>query len=259
LSVPAAQLGSPPRPGASGTIVGFPLGRYGSHAGRVLGYANPTDGQRYGDLMLGVGSRSGDSGGGVFCGGYLVGLLWGTRSDGTAGSMAIAVPAIADFLRRVRMKIERPPVPVPETWDGLEPCPPCESSGCAGPGCGVGHTAPGSATVQAASPARTEGAPPATSELAEIRSELSELRKLIAQIERGPQGEPGPRGDQGPQGEPGESAAIDYQAVAAQVAPLLGAMYFQPVDRAGNPVGQPVAKRLGDTVNLHSYLVERPK
>jgi len=40
---------------------------------------------------------------------------------------------------------------------------------------------------------------------------------------------------------------------------LLDPMYFQPMDINGESVGDRVPKRLGDTVKLRSYLVEKPK
>jgi hypothetical protein len=147
--------------------------------------------------MINVSSQDGHSGGGVFGGGQLVGLLWGTHSDGSAGSMAVPVQAIADFLERIRLRDEAPLVPVPETWDSLEPAP-----------------------------------PPADTDLAELRAELAELRKLIEGIEshgrpgeRGPAGERGEPGPAGPPGADGTSPTFDYAAI-----PLT----FQIQDADGN-------------------------
>ena len=217
LNILVARLGQSPRPGDVVTIVGFPGGRYGSHAGRVAGYYDAESGQSWGDLAVDVASEFGDSGGGVFDrGGQLVGLLWGDRIDGQAGSVAVSAPAIADFLERLWLRCETPLVPVPETWEGLVPAPPPPES-------------------------------PDT-DLVAIRAELAALRELIAAIPAGVDGQDGHDGQDGADGSDGVSPTIDYAAVAAAVAPLLPPLKFQPVHMDGTPAGAARLKWLGDTV-----------
>ena len=105
LDVPAAVLGPEASRGDTVSIIGYPGGRYGKHFGRVADYLR--DGGSTGpwpDFSIDVASRGGDSGGAVLDGnGRLVGLLWGTASDGSQSSVAVSVRAIADFLRRIRL------------------------------------------------------------------------------------------------------------------------------------------------------------
>jgi hypothetical protein len=107
LSVPAISIGSPPTSGERLTITGFPMGRFGVHSGDYAGRAAPLSGQSWGDIIIGVASQGGDSGGAVTNSrGELVGILWGTASNGGPRSMAVPTEAIVDFLRRLKEKYE---------------------------------------------------------------------------------------------------------------------------------------------------------
>ena len=127
LNVPVAVLGTPPRPGGTVEIIGFPHGRFGRHRGRVLGRFRPDENQPWGDLSIDTASQDGDSGGAVMdADGNLIGMIWGTRADNGQGSAAVPVEAIADFLRRLEIvlggktdpaepvELNTPPIPVPE-------------------------------------------------------------------------------------------------------------------------------------------------
>jgi hypothetical protein len=61
----------------------------------------------------------------------------------------------------------------------------------------------------------------------------------------------------GPQGPPGETGSPNLDELAAEVEKRLQPLYFQPGTKA-EPVGDRVAKRLGDTLYLHGYLEEKP-
>jgi hypothetical protein len=115
LDAPAVTIGAASKLGDAVEIIGYPLGRFHRHRGRVVGYFRPEGKQPWGDLSIDTASQDGDSGGAVLASnGTLVGLLWGTRSDGGPGSIAISAPAIADFLRRLEItlrKRDEPAVP----------------------------------------------------------------------------------------------------------------------------------------------------
>ena len=118
LNVPVIVLGPSANVGQVVTIIGYPGGRPRQHSGRVTGHCQPEAGQRWGDLQIGVASSDGDSGGAVVDReGRLVGLLWGTASNGSASSVAVSVSAIADFLSRVQVMLaakDRPDQAEPE-------------------------------------------------------------------------------------------------------------------------------------------------
>ena len=208
LSVPAATVGPAPSPDDAVTITGCPGGRIAAHVGKVLGYHPPDNGRQWGELAIGVGSHSGDSGGLVACRGLFVGLLWGTRSDGGPRSVAVPIPAIVDFLRRLREKYESLD-PEPEDWEGLDQCPPCD--------------------------------------LAELRAELAELRELIAAIQV-------IHGEDGEDGTAGVSPTIDYDELAAKMAPLLPPITFCTIDDSGQEVDRQQIKH-GEVLNFHHQIV----
>ena len=119
--VEPVPFGQSPQVGQRVTIVGYPLGRYGEHAGLLLGFCAPESGQRYGDIQVGTPSQDGDSGGAMLDDqGRLVGILWGTASDGSANSVGVPIEAVAEFVLRVRARIDGrivapapPPAPAP--------------------------------------------------------------------------------------------------------------------------------------------------
>ena len=123
LDIPVVRIGDYARQGTTVTICGRPLGRVLRRVARVVGYVVPGHGQHYGDLKLDVAVQPGDSGGAVFNGnGQLVGLVWGTASDGSGSSVAVPAPAIRDFLDRLKSTMaeedaeaESPPLPGPAT------------------------------------------------------------------------------------------------------------------------------------------------
>jgi len=130
LDVPAATVGTAPPPGDMVEIVGYPLGRFGRHRGKVLGYFRAETGRRWGDLSIDTASQDGDSGGAVLdSGGVLVGLLWGTRADGAAGSVAISAPAIANFLARLEITLGGSGTP-PGPDEPGPPVPPVPAPNC---------------------------------------------------------------------------------------------------------------------------------
>jgi hypothetical protein len=156
LSVPAVQIGSAPSAGDAVTIVGYPGGRLASHDGRVSGYEKPDGNHRWGDLVLSCPSQDGDSGGPVLSRGRLVGLLWGTEAHGGAGSRAVPIAAIVDFLRRLRDREESPDAEIASTdEDGPAPPP------------GTPAPVPDDLTET-------------NDELASLRAEISELRALLS-------------------------------------------------------------------------------
>lgn len=137
LSVPPITLGNAPPSGERLTITGFPRGRFGSHSGPMGGRAAPQSGQQWGDIIVGVASQGGDSGGAVTnTRGQLVGILWGTASNGSARSMVTPIEAIKDFLQRLRSRcqlrggngqnpiVENPRNETEQPWNQVEEIPP---------------------------------------------------------------------------------------------------------------------------------------
>jgi hypothetical protein len=62
----------------------------------------------------------------------------------------------------------------------------------------------------------------------------------------------------GPAGQDGGTVPIDLDDLAAKVAARLPPLTFQAVDSQGQPAGEPVSKRLGETLKLKTHLVELP-
>ncbi len=120
-----------------------------------------------------------------------------------------------------------------------------------------------------------------TDRLDAIEARLDELIVAIAAIPAGrqgspgevgavgPQGSPGPAGPVGPQGEPGQAAMANMDVLTKQVLErllgtddepgLLPGITFQPIDGYGEPISDPKTVWLGDTLNMHSFRVEKPQ
>ena len=198
-------LGPAPLIGDQVTIIGYPGGQYRSRRGRVLGYTKPARGQQWGYLLLDVGSQDGDSGGAVLnSDGQLVGLLWGTQSAGGQSSVATSVPAIADFLDRLRITFgggdesAAVSVPIPELLQQEEP-PPLPL---------VPIVIPDDSLVELRSLIQKNSE--AIAILLAASSPPGPPGEVGSQGERGPPGLPG---EPGPQGEPGVSVTFDADAL----------------------------------------------
>lgn len=241
LDVPPVSLGSVPFPTASVAIVGYPRGRFGRHVGRVTGYFRAEGGEQpWGDLSIDAPSQDGDSGGAVLDdNGNLVGLLWGTRSDGGAGSVAVPIQAIEDFLKRLEVTLgegESPQEPI--TPPAPAPLPPA--------------------------PIPVPAPPPELDGLRELIQQNAEAIAALAVAVRvpGPQGEPGPVG---PQGEPGRSGnSIDFDTLPqSQIDALI--LRLPPirvhVELLDSPPANPITEQdayLGGSLPLRLYLLNPP-
>ena len=226
LNVPVIVLGPSANVGQVVTIIGYPGGLPRQHSGRVTGHCQPEAGQRWGDLQIGVASSDGDSGGAVVDReGRLVGLLWGTASNGSASSVAVSVSAIADFLRRVKIML-------------------------AG-----GQAEPKRLPLVPVVPPVSESSP----DCEELRILIQQNAAAIASMLEciavpGPKGDTGERGLQGEKGLPGlqgESSVIDYDELAAEVVKRLPPVRLQTItakgvliQEASAPLGLPVRLRL---------------
>ena len=210
--IPTAPIGVAPGSGATVTILGHPSGRFGRHRGRVIGLCRPEGSQPWGDLRIDTPCQDGDSGGAVLDdSGNLVGMIWGTDANGTAGSVAVSIEAIADFLRRLEI-----------TLGGGEPVTPAEP------------VAPLPPPI------------PATNcdDLRVLIQQNAEAIAALAAVARVP-------GPPGPQGPSGKTPDIDYEQLAAEVIKRLPPVRLQTIKADGTmlqessaPLGQPIKLRL---------------
>lgn len=242
LDVPIALLGPKPSPGDAVSIIGYPGGRYGKHSGRVADYLsdNGSTGP-WPDFSIDVASRGGDSGGAVLdSDGRLVGLLWGTASDGSQCSVAVSAPAIADFLRRIQIMLAGKK----NNREAGSPCPPR-------PGVRGGETSPDVAGRFDDLRLLIQQNAEAIAALAAVASVPGPTGLPGEDGQQGPQGgkgDPGPQGERGPAGIPGPlggkgdkgdtGAAFDVtnltdeqiKALAAEIEKRLKPFYVRHVD-----------------------------
>ncbi len=194
-------------------LVGYATGRSLTRIGQVLGWCLPGARQRHGDLRLNVRSSSGDSGGAIFNEqGHIIGLLWGTRSDGSADTAAVPHPAIADFLARVEVMLAKedgdpgPAIVTPE----------------------VPIAPPSAVEPEADDPTRLPLVPVvrSTTDLEDLRALIQQNSEAIAALVA-VAAVPGPPGPPGP---PGESPTINIDDLTAQVLERLPPFYVHSVD-----------------------------
>ncbi len=234
-------------------FAGHGSGSYFSQKGRAVGYVLVGKLSRLSTretLQLTGHARGGDSGGPIINErGELAGVLWGSVDGQVYGT----------YCGRIQWFLGR---------RGNDKCPDgqCE----AGKPVSVDSTPLPSG--EATSPVVV--LPPSEDRLDTIEDRLDELLAEIraipagAQGERGEQGvagEPGERGNQGEPGsvglpgEPGVSPVIDLDELADKVAARLPGMSFRPINFDGEPIGETVTKRLGETLDIYNYWIELPK
>ena len=159
----------------------FPEGR--EYRSRIAHYVG-TWGNR-GDLLIDTELQGGESGGGLFAQGRLVGVLWGT--DARAGqSLAVSLVRIREFLQRRNVQIE-----------------PCTPAAIPQPPANNPPTSPSEPSVLRDQVKQLQARlelweRQGERELTLLKQELAEV-KLRAAVP-GPRGETGPRGEAGPQG-----------------------------------------------------------
>ncbi len=197
LDVPVVTLGKSLESGAPVEVIGYPLGRFGRQRGRITGRFLPMGGQSLGSLKIDVVSQDGNSGGAVLDGnGALVGILWGTwDDDGSQGSAAVPVEAIADFLQRLEIVLSGETGPV-ESVEPVIPAP---------------LTTPEPATD--------------CNDLRALIQQNAEAIAALAAVAR----LPGEQGERGEPGLPGESPAIDYDTLVEEVIKRLPPVRLQTV------------------------------
>jgi hypothetical protein len=84
-----------------------------------------------------------------------------------------------------------------------------------------------------------------------LQAEVATLRAALEVLKIEPI--VGPAGAQGPRGPPGDPASVDLDELTALILERLPPLSFQATYLDGTPAGEPVSKRLGETVLMKSY------